>query len=350
MKKSLFILFLILSVNATLGQTSAADEFLMPEERIYLHQNTTLLMSGEYLHYKLYCLNSETHASSDLSKVAYVELVGQDGKAVFSHKVRLENGSGQGDFFVPTTVPSGNYKLVAFTQWMRNGEVDDFYQNDIVVINPFQNNQSGLMRSAADSIRTPVKAAGSGMNSSSPTTAEGVMLQISPQSAGNREHVNLTMSKVPSEWYGNYSLSIRKIVDKLPVPKRETAASFVESVKGDTEAIKVSGVNALALPELRGELLTGKVINKETGQVVPNRKVGLSIPGTNYLFKISSTRENGAFFFNVDESYTNEQALIQVIGEDRDSFRIELDEFQSPDYSKLTFSDFTLDESEECYP
>jgi hypothetical protein len=142
---------------------------------------------------------------------------------------------------------------------------------------------------------------------------------------------------------------VRKIIGKLPVPQRETSTVFVESLKGTAEVIKVADENAMLLPELRGELLTGTVIRNETGEKVPNRRVALSIPANNYLFKISSTRENGTFFFNVDESYTNEQALIQVIGEDRDAFRVEIDEFESPDYSNLTFSDFALDETMEAF-
>ncbi len=346
MKKNLYILLLIFTVNLVHGQ-SAPEEFLMPEERIYLHQNTTLLMSGEYLYYKLYCLNSETGALSDMSKVAYVELVGKDGQVVFSHKVRLEKGSGAGDFFVPTSVPSGNYKLVAFTRWMQNGEVEDFFQNDVVVINPFQNNQSGLMRSASDSTRSNGANANTAVNL--PSDPAAIEFQLNPQTTGNREQIALTINSVPSDWHGDYSLSVRKTIAKLPVPQRETSNAFAESLKGNTESIKVSSQNTMTLPELRGELLTGTVFRIDTDEKVPNRRVALSIPATNYLFKISSTRENGTFFFNVDESYTNEQALIQVIGEDRDAFRIEMDEFESPDYSNLTFSDFVLDDTMEAF-
>lgn len=346
MKKNLYILLLIFTVNLVHGQ-SASEEFLMPEERIYLHQNTTLLMSGEYLYYKLYCLNSETGALSDMSKVAYVELVGKDGQVIFSHKVRLEKGSGAGDFFVPTSVPSGNYKLVAFTRWMRNGEVEDFFQNDVVVINPFQNNQSGLIRSVSDSTRSAGANANTAVNL--PSDPAAIEFHLNPQTTGNREQIALTINSVPSDWHGDYSLSVRKTIAKLPVPQRETSNAFAESLKGNTESIKVSSQNTMTLPELRGELLTGTVFRIDTGEKVPNRRVALSIPATNYLFKISSTRENGTFFFNVDESYTNEQALIQVIGEDRDAFRIEIDEFESPDYSNLTFSDFVLDDTMEAF-
>lgn len=346
MKKILVILLLTLPLSTAWSQT-ASESFMMPGESIYLHQNSTMLMSGEYLFYKVYCLNNQTGTFSDLSKVAYVELVGKDGKPVFSHKVRLKNGAGAGDFFVPTTVPSGNYKLVAFTQWMRNLGVDSFFQNDIVLINPFQNNQGGLMKMASDSTEVAVKALRSEAQKTTPDSE--LRLEINPQTSGNRDRMELSVSQVPSDWHGNYSLSVRKISEKLHGPERKTAVAFEDSFKGREESVRVNPGTGMQLPELRGELVTGTVFSVETGEPVPNRRVALSIPGTNYLFKISSTKENGSFFFNVDESYANQQALVQVIGEDRDQFRVELDAFESPDYSSLSFSDFVLDESMEDY-
>lgn len=346
MKKILVILLLTLPLSTAWSQT-ASESFMMPGESIYLHQNSTMLMSGEYLFYKVYCLNNQTGTFSDLSKVAYVELVGKDGKPVFSHKVRLKNGAGAGDFFVPTTVPSGNYKLVAFTQWMRNLGVDSFFQNDIVLINPFHNNQGGLMKMASDSTEVAVKALRSEAQKTTPDSE--LRLEINPQTSGNRDRMELSVSQVPSDWHGNYSLSVRKISEKLHGPERKTAVAFEDSFKGREESVRVNPGTGMQLPELRGELVTGTVFSVETGEPVPNRRVALSIPGTNYLFKISSTKENGSFFFNVDESYANQQALVQVIGEDRDQFRVELDAFESPDYSSLSFSDFVLDESMEDY-
>ncbi len=49
----------------------------IPQETIFIHFNSTLLLTGEYLYYKVYCLNTETNYLSDLSKMAYVELIGK---------------------------------------------------------------------------------------------------------------------------------------------------------------------------------------------------------------------------------------------------------------------------------
>lgn len=341
MKNPLLLIFTTLSIlycGHGFAQ-SGVKELEIPAESIYLHQNTTFLMSGENLFYTVYCLNNETGKLSDLSKMAYVELIGQDGKAVFSHKVRLEQGKGNGDYFVPTSVASGNYKLLAFTRWMQNGPVENFYQNDVIVINPFQNNQNGLLRSDSDSPQ--LTAAPSTSKGSQMDETPGIDLELTPSIAGQRENITVSLKGISPGWYGNYSLSVRKIFD-LPQPARTSASSFQNSNKATARGMSIPAGQSVILPELRGELLSGTVVDKATGEPSAKRKVALSIPGTNYLFKISNSGDDGRFHFNLDQPYSNEKALIQVIGDDRDSFGVEMDAFQSPDYSNLKFNDFAI--------
>ncbi|MFK5972968.1 MAG: hypothetical protein QM485_06770, partial [Flavobacteriaceae bacterium] len=116
----------------------------IPEETVYIHYNDGFFLAGEYLYYKLYCLNAENTAPSTVSKVAYVELVSKNKQPIFKHKIRLKSGLGQGDFFIPTTTPSGNYKLIGYTQWMRNADQGLFFQSNITIVNPYQELQEPL--------------------------------------------------------------------------------------------------------------------------------------------------------------------------------------------------------------
>ena len=92
----------------------------IPAEKIFVHYNSSLLFPGEYLYFKLYNLNSDTGNLSRNSKLAYVELIGQDESKIFKQKILLDNCRGQGDFFIPTNVPSGKYKLLAYIKLIRN--------------------------------------------------------------------------------------------------------------------------------------------------------------------------------------------------------------------------------------
>ena len=63
----------------------------LPLEKVYVHYNTGVLFPGEYLYYSLYTFNAATNKLSTISRMAYVELVGEDASTVFKQKVRLQN-------------------------------------------------------------------------------------------------------------------------------------------------------------------------------------------------------------------------------------------------------------------
>ena len=60
--------------------------------------------SGENLYYKIYCLNANTNNLSTISKIGYVTLIKNDNTVVFKHKIKLDNGIGQGDFFINKSI------------------------------------------------------------------------------------------------------------------------------------------------------------------------------------------------------------------------------------------------------
>ena len=66
------------------------------QEYVYMHFNTSLLFTGEYLFYKVYCLNSVNKQLTKTSKVAYVELLAESGELVFSHPRHRLSGPSSG--------------------------------------------------------------------------------------------------------------------------------------------------------------------------------------------------------------------------------------------------------------
>ncbi|MEM1136842.1 MAG: hypothetical protein AAGI07_13475, partial [Bacteroidota bacterium] len=92
---------------------------------------------GEILWFKIYCVDATYHKSLDLSKVAYIELLDKNNKPVLKAKIDLENGLGDGSLYIPISSASGNYKLRAYTRWMRNGTPDFFFEQAISIVNSF---------------------------------------------------------------------------------------------------------------------------------------------------------------------------------------------------------------------
>ena len=88
----------------------------LPQEKVFVHHSGPLVFVGEYLKYAFYCFNTQSNKLSDISYVGYVALVNERGEYLLEQKIPLEEGLAQGDFFINTNVPSGNYKLLAYTK------------------------------------------------------------------------------------------------------------------------------------------------------------------------------------------------------------------------------------------
>src|SRR6516164_6686387 len=79
------------------------------EEKLYAHVDRSSYAAGEIIWFKLYDMDGIRHRLLDISKVAYVELISREGKAVLQGKISLKEGMGNGSFLVPFSLPSGNY-------------------------------------------------------------------------------------------------------------------------------------------------------------------------------------------------------------------------------------------------
>ncbi len=289
-------------------------------ETVFVHINTASLLAGEVLYCKVYCLDPADKKISPISKIAYVQLIGNDLKPVFSRKLYLENGTAQGDFFIPASIKSGNYKLIVYTKQMLNQSALDFSATDLFIINPFER-----FGGKTDSLQ----------HSAKPQVRESSLLSatIDRKTYSKREKISL---KIAPAQNGNYSVSVRK-VDGLPAPAMVDPEDFNPSVypaRSDNNQ----------LPELRGEMITGNIISKK-GKNTGNKSVALSIPGKSFLFKIVQTDSKGRFIFNLDRYPDQSEAIIQVMETDRQDYAIELDENKKPDFSKLSFSNINLNPS-----
>jgi hypothetical protein len=108
------------------------------QEKLYVHTDKAFYLAGEICWFKLYYVDASTHLPLDLSKVAYLEWLDKDNKPVLQTKLGLSKGHGEGSMYLPLTLRSGNYKLRAYTNWMKNAGVDWFFEKNITVVNTHQ--------------------------------------------------------------------------------------------------------------------------------------------------------------------------------------------------------------------
>ncbi|GAB3904972.1 Plug domain-containing protein [Mucilaginibacter boryungensis] len=89
-------------------------------EKVYIHTDRALYAPGEDLWFKAYVINARDNHLIGTSKNLYVELIAPGDSIVSKEIVYLEDGIAKGDFSIKPKLPAGNYRLRAYTNWMRN--------------------------------------------------------------------------------------------------------------------------------------------------------------------------------------------------------------------------------------
>ena len=102
-------------------------------EKAYLQFDKPYYVAGDTIYFKAYITQGEQHQLSNLSGVLHADLITPDNKIARSINLQLLNGLAWGDFFLPDSLPRGNYRVRAYTQLMRNGGEDGFFERVITV-------------------------------------------------------------------------------------------------------------------------------------------------------------------------------------------------------------------------
>jgi hypothetical protein len=140
----LLVLFLHLALSAQRNDTKPDDQLERYQEKsvsekLFVHTDKSFYLAGEIIWFKLYYVDGIYHKPLDLSKVAYVEIVDNDDKAVLQSKIELNAGSGNGSLYLPYTLNSGVYRLRGYTHWMKNFNPDYFFEKPVTIVNSIKN-------------------------------------------------------------------------------------------------------------------------------------------------------------------------------------------------------------------
>ncbi|WP_394776418.1 hypothetical protein [Flavobacterium sp.] len=287
-------------------------------ESIYISTNANSFLTGETLLYKIFCIDKSTNIGSKYSKIAYLQLVDSNKKTVFVHKLFLENFTANSDYFIPTTLETGNYKLIGYTNWMLNKKAVEYFDVDIYIVNPYKEKSTNVISEKESSPLENI-------------TNESISFDLRSKTYLNRDLIDFKINTTSEEFkQGNYSLSVRKADGFLSQDK--TKFSELQTNRNSTTEINNT---EFVLPELRGEIISGKI--SATSAEVKNKKIALSIVGKNNILKLTKTDAEGKFIFNLEKSNSGSNIVVQVIEDNKQDYSIEIDKTKNIDFSNLTF-------------
>lgn len=276
------------------------------QEQIVLQTNTDFYLSGESILYKTISLNKKNKETITLSKIAYVELINNDNTSVLKHKQVINNGISYNDFFIPTNIETGSYKIIAYTKLTQSN--NEYAARDIFILNPYLQLPEKYKENKTKEVASLLNYTETNNNSSK--------IELNKKDFIKREKV---IFNVNENIEGNFVINVMKI-DSIPNLQEQKNINSLIQIENHTIKNKV---NTLIFPETRGEVFTGKIFAKNNNDVIENKKIAFSIPGENFNFKISTTDINGTFKFILENTNGNE-AYFQVFEKNKENYKIEL--------------------------
>jgi hypothetical protein len=106
------------------------------QERLYVHTDRNSYLSREILWFRIYYVDIFFNRPASISKIAYIELLDKYNHPILQQKVSLKPGESNGSFTIPVNIPSGMYRLRAYTNWMKNFSPEYYFEKSIHIMNP----------------------------------------------------------------------------------------------------------------------------------------------------------------------------------------------------------------------
>ncbi|MDQ8006079.1 MAG: hypothetical protein REI64_14855 [Pedobacter sp.] len=135
------VVFLLLSVQLAWSQylPKLKQQFVKGQgaynDKVYVHLNKPNYLTSETIWFKIYNFNTSNGLLSNISKIAYVELLTEKLEPKLQVMVSLENGMGDGYLGLPSSLGTGQYFFRVYTNLMKNGGADIFYEQKLNIFN-----------------------------------------------------------------------------------------------------------------------------------------------------------------------------------------------------------------------
>ena len=309
MKKILFCAFLMLAA----GFSAAAGLV----ERTYVCTDRHSYVAGEDVFCSVFCFDGGSGSLSDFSSVAYVELISPEGSAV-RVKMALQDGRGAGRLRLPSTLPTGNYRLIAYTALNRNEEDMDYFRGSRVI-----SVYNTLSASRQDSVVPDGDAATSAVEGKDRPYGAAAPAGLELEQRGD----SLFLRNSGTECL-DFCLSL-SISDALPDPEGPGLADFLEARSGDRTTLRTDA--KLSIPEYEGEIVSIRVPAMYSGVTAV-----LSGPGLRNDIYSSTVDSTGLVSFYTGNIYGDRDLVFELNSRDvNDDFSLEvLSPFASPELDR----------------
>ncbi|MEK6477400.1 TonB-dependent receptor plug domain-containing protein [Catalinimonas sp. 4WD22] len=121
-------------------------------EKIYVQLDKPQYVAGETVWFKAYLVDAATNEPVSQEEVVYVDILDKQGEKVESIKLKSTDGKIAGSLSLSDSLLSGEYQMVAYTDWMRNFDNEPFFRKAIRVWE-VNTEQEALQQNSTDQVR-----------------------------------------------------------------------------------------------------------------------------------------------------------------------------------------------------
>ncbi|WP_163708268.1 peptidase associated/transthyretin-like domain-containing protein [Mangrovibacterium lignilyticum] len=141
-KLKLALLFIFITVCKAYPQNSfpqqvhyQLNQYLLGniQEKLYVQTNSSQYLPGDTIWVKASLVNAINHKPIGIENLIYVDLISPENKLVAHQLFALESGFSDGFLALDHKLMSGQYKLLAYTNYMRNFDSDFLFQKLLTV-------------------------------------------------------------------------------------------------------------------------------------------------------------------------------------------------------------------------
>lgn len=290
MKRTITILLLFAAAfSAVAGNGLSERTFVTTDRQVYV--------AGDNVWCSAFCVDASTGRLSDFSAMAYLELHSSNAM-VQTAKAALRGGRGAAQFRIPSNLPSGNYRLFAYTAQNKNEQGFDYSCNarTITIINPYTTARvSGGVEIVADEDyagpELPFRQGDVSVSAPSGAALSSV-IPVKLENPGRAATVSVSV------WHD----------DGIAAPSSSSMSGFVSSLTPGTE------FSQCAVPEYEGEVIKGRIVGlSETGlRSIEGLSAFISAPGNSSDIYSSSIRSDGSVTFYTSNIFGNKELVSEI--------------------------------------
>ena len=262
-----------------------------PSEDMFLHIDRDRFIAGEDIWFSIYNIDRQTGKLSEISSVAYVELLNPWNVPVIQKRLQLTGGLSEGNIFLSDTLSSGTYTVRAYTNRMKSFLPENCFMGDVEIFNPFGNTSFMLKEGSVNKLKFK--------DNDNRTEEKGRVSLVSDSIFGRREKVTLKIrNDKDDEGQSDNSVISISVAPSIVSEGLQGINDYFLSKKSEwPEKISETGTFPGYNSERDGHYLSVLIKYRETGVSDSTDYLYMSTQGKVAEFRYAGIDKSGRFNF-----------------------------------------------------